>query len=153
MGVFRFLGRSRKQRQRAKERLDALAGQAASTRVSRLALYESVVRAASEWNEPFIITFESRDKPECFFQFTGKGQDPVGALANRPAAEASEQGRRALERLGLDLDQSNPAWEQYLTEDINFETASMAKLVEDVFIEAFRCSDSYSGQIAKIEDG
>ena len=145
--------RLREQRQRAKERLDDLARQTASTLESRLELYESVMRAVGEWNEPFIITFKSRDKPECFFQFSGKGQDPSAAFASRPAAEASKQGRRALERLGLALLGSNPAGEQYLNDEIKFEIPSMAKLVEDVFIEAFGCSGSYSGQLAEIEHG
>ena len=125
------------------------ARQTASTRGSRLELYESVMRAVSEWNEPFIITFKSKEKPEFLFQFAVKGQSPAGALANRPAAGASEHGRRALDHLGFALQDSTLQWEQYVNDQINFEIASMAKLVEDVFIEAFGCSDSYSGQVSE----
>jgi hypothetical protein len=150
MGILDFIRRLREEAKEHETRRTAvrrLKGERASSRESRIALYESGLRALLEVDDGFVV-YECAGREECYVQFA-REEVPGGLWGEVAAVPVSEAGAVVLKDEGFE-----PPDDDYVNYHRGFEDAdpsALAELVEAAFERALDCPYSYRVEVAKVD--
>lgn len=128
--------------------LEESQGRRASSTDTRLALYESALRALIELGDGFIV-FGWEERKECFVQFAWDWGGWTGFYSEVGSRTVSEGRRLMLEARGFKPPDTSTVNYYQPVEDP--ESLALAEIVEAVFIDVFECPLSYTVEVVEVQ--